>query len=64
MRGMKSHVEIKTDLEETPDKQARDDRDTLFQFGKLDKKNFSMDFRYPLSLFQAFSIALAIFDEQ
>jgi hypothetical protein len=34
----------------------------VMQFGKIDQDNFTMDFRYPLSPVQAFSIALTSFD--
>ncbi|KAG2185065.1 hypothetical protein INT43_000978 [Umbelopsis isabellina] len=34
----------------------------VMQFGKIDQDNFTMDFRYPLSPIQAFSIALSSFD--
>jgi len=37
--------------------------DTVFlQFGRVDKDVFNMDFRYPLSPFQAFAICLSSFD--
>ncbi|ERN16876.1 hypothetical protein AMTRI_Chr02g264420 [Amborella trichopoda] len=39
------------------------DSDTvLLQFGKVGKDMFTMDFRYPLSAFQAFAICLSSFD--
>lgn len=34
----------------------------LLQFGKVGKDMFTMDFRYPLSAFQAFAICLSSFD--
>jgi tubby-related protein 1 len=37
--------------------------DTVFlQFGRVGKDTFNMDFRHPLSVFQAFSICLSSFD--
>lgn len=39
------------------------DRDkVLLQFGKIGKDTFTMDYRYPLSAFQAFAICLSSFD--
>jgi hypothetical protein len=34
----------------------------LLQFGKIGKDMFTMDYRYPLSAFQAFAICLSSFD--
>lgn len=34
----------------------------IMQFGRVDKKTFSMDVCWPLSIFQAFGIALTSFD--
>jgi hypothetical protein len=34
----------------------------LLQFGKVSKDTFTMDYRYPLSAFQAFAICLTSFD--
>ncbi|XP_074561240.1 tubby-like F-box protein 8 [Curcuma longa] len=34
----------------------------LLQFGKVAKDTFTMDYRYPLSAFQAFAICLSSFD--
>lgn len=34
----------------------------LLQFGKIGKDTFTMDYRYPLSAFQAFAICLSSFD--
>ncbi|KAI5083781.1 hypothetical protein GOP47_0003524 [Adiantum capillus-veneris] len=34
----------------------------LLQFGKVGKDMFTMDYRYPLSAFQAFAICLSSFD--
>jgi hypothetical protein len=45
------------DMEDSPSSQ-----EALFLFGKKDKDLYAMDFAYPLSLVQAFSIAVACFD--
>nr|KAJ0185873.1 hypothetical protein LSAT_V11C900503380 [Lactuca sativa] len=34
----------------------------ILQFGKVGKDMFTMDYRYPLSAFQAFAICLSNFD--
>ncbi|KAJ9567131.1 hypothetical protein OSB04_003097 [Centaurea solstitialis] len=36
--------------------------DVILQFGKIGKDIFTMDYRYPLSAFQAFAICLSSFD--
>lgn len=36
----------------------------LLQFGKIGKNDFSLDFQYPMSALQAFSIALSSFDNK
>uniref|UniRef100_A0A2P2KW73 Tubby-like F-box protein 3 n=3 Tax=Rhizophora mucronata TaxID=61149 RepID=A0A2P2KW73_RHIMU len=42
---------------------AREDHDDIIlQFGKVGKDVFTMDFRYPISAFQAFAICLSSFD--
>jgi len=42
---------------------AQSDHDkVLLQFGKIGKDMFTMDYRYPLSAFQAFAICLSSFD--
>eukprot|EP00252_Welwitschia_mirabilis_P000644 TRINITY_DN10622_c0_g1_i1.p1 TRINITY_DN10622_c0_g1~~TRINITY_DN10622_c0_g1_i1.p1 ORF type:complete len:405 (+),score=54.05 TRINITY_DN10622_c0_g1_i1:442-1656(+) len=41
---------------------AQPDQDTvILQFGKVGKDMFTMDFRYPLSVFQAFAVCLTSF---
>ena len=43
--------------------QSGSDHDkVLLQFGKIGKDTFTMDYRYPLSAFQAFAICLSSFD--
>jgi hypothetical protein len=41
---------------------ADGDKDFVFMMGKTTEDCFNMDFKYPLSLFQAFAIAIARFD--
>ncbi|KAG7599501.1 Tubby-like C-terminal [Arabidopsis suecica] len=44
-------------------KQGQPDHDEMIlQFGKVGKDMFTMDYRYPLSAFQAFAICLSSFD--
>jgi hypothetical protein len=38
------------------------DDKVILQFGKVGKDMFTMDYRYPLSAFQAFAICLTSFD--
>ncbi|KAK6284800.1 hypothetical protein POUND7_003752 [Theobroma cacao] len=47
----------------TPSQPAPPDIDKIIlQFGKVGKDMFTMDYRYPLSAFQAFAIYLSSFD--
>ncbi|XP_019433366.1 PREDICTED: tubby-like F-box protein 8 [Lupinus angustifolius] len=47
----------------TPSQPAQSDYDkVILQFGKVGKDMFTMDYRYPLSAFQAFAICLTSFD--
>ncbi|GKV48247.1 hypothetical protein SLEP1_g55073 [Rubroshorea leprosula] len=47
----------------TPSQPAQPDHDKIIlQFGKVGKDMFTMDYRYPLSAFQAFAICLSSFD--
>uniref|UniRef100_A0A453S4E6 Tubby-like F-box protein n=1 Tax=Aegilops tauschii subsp. strangulata TaxID=200361 RepID=A0A453S4E6_AEGTS len=41
---------------------ASDHEKVILQFGKVTKDMFTMDYRYPLSAFQAFAICLTSFD--
>ncbi|OIT26821.1 PREDICTED: tubby-like F-box protein 5 [Nicotiana attenuata] len=41
---------------------AEEQEKVILQFGKIGKDIFSMDYRYPLSAFQAFAICLSSFD--
>ncbi|KAJ9560340.1 hypothetical protein OSB04_005500 [Centaurea solstitialis] len=42
--------------------QAQSHDKVILQFGKVGKDIFTMDYRYPLSAFQAFAICLSSFD--
>ncbi|XP_066382020.1 tubby-like F-box protein 11 [Miscanthus floridulus] len=44
------------------DPNNQDDDDVILQFGKIGKDLFTMDYRYPISAFQAFAICLSSFD--
>ena len=47
----------------TPSQPAPPEHDkVILQFGKVEKDIFTMDYRYPLSAFQAFAICLSSFD--
>lgn len=41
-----------------------DNRAVLFQFGKWDRETFTLDVNYPMSVFQAFGVAVSVFDEK
>lgn len=41
---------------------ASEQEKVILQFGKIGKDIFTMDYRYPLSAFQAFAICLSSFD--
>ncbi|KAK4773714.1 hypothetical protein SAY87_028733 [Trapa incisa] len=41
---------------------SADQEKLILQFGKIAKYIFTMDYRYPLSAFQAFAICLSSFD--
>jgi hypothetical protein len=43
---------------------ASDHDKVILQFGKVAKDMFTMDYRYPLSAFQAFTICLTSFDSK
>ncbi|XP_024362543.1 tubby-like F-box protein 6 [Physcomitrium patens] len=45
-----------------PTSSGSDHDKVLLQFGKIGKDMFTMDYRYPLSAFQAFAICLSSFD--
>jgi len=44
-----------------PDNSVGDEETVLLQFGKVDSDIFTMDYRQPLSAFQAFAICLSSF---
>lgn len=41
---------------------GQDNDDVILQFGKVGKDVFTMDYKYPISAFQAFAICLSSFD--
>lgn len=41
-----------------------DENNVILQFGRVGKDQFTMDFQYPLSAFQAFAICLSSFDNK
>lgn len=41
---------------------AAEQEKVILQFGKIGKDIFTMDYRYPVSAFQAFAICLSSFD--
>lgn len=45
-----------------PAQSSSDQDKIILQFGKVGKDMFTMDYRYPLSAFQAFAICLSSFD--
>jgi len=46
----------------TPSQPTPDPDKVILQFGKVARDMFTMDYRYPLSAFQAFAICLSSFD--
>lgn len=65
-RGRVTMASIKNfQLEITPDSSfqvpVEELGQVILQFGKTDKDIFTMDYRYPLSAFQAFAICLSSF---
>lgn len=50
------------DAPSTSQSTSSDHEKVLMQFGKVGKDIFTMDYRYPLSAFQAFAICLSSFD--
>lgn len=44
------------------DEDGQEHDDVILQFGKVGKDMFTMDYRYPISAFQAFAICLSSFD--
>ncbi|CAH2051345.1 unnamed protein product, partial [Thlaspi arvense] len=51
-------ADIDPSLDATPEEHDR----VILQFGKIGKDIFTMDYRYPLSAFQAFAICISSFD--
>lgn len=46
----------------SPSSNNQGEDDVILQFGKVGKDLFTMDYRYPISAFQAFAICLSSFD--
>ena len=42
--------------------EQNDEQDQIMQFGRIGKDEFSLDVQWPMSLFQAFAVALSSFD--
>lgn len=51
-------ADIDSSLDAPPEEHER----VILQFGKIGKDIFTMDYRYPLSAFQAFAICISSFD--
>lgn len=51
-------ADIDASLDAPPEEHER----VILQFGKIGKDIFTMDYRYPLSAFQAFAICISSFD--
>jgi tubby and related proteins len=49
-------------LDPSLDIPAAEQEKVILQFGKIGKGIFTMDYRYPMSAFQAFAICLTSFD--
>lgn len=56
-----STAEAPTTSQPAPPPPSEHDK-VILQFGKVAKDMFTMDYRYPLSAFQAFAICLSSFD--
>jgi hypothetical protein len=41
-----------------------DEEEVVMQFGRVDDDTFTCDYRYPLTAYQAFGIALSSFDSR
>jgi len=64
--SLKNFQLIQSDSQKAQDKKISrtdsDDKEWLFQMGKTTKDCYNVDFKAPLSMFQAFAIAIARFD--
>ncbi|XP_024383240.1 tubby-like F-box protein 6 isoform X1 [Physcomitrium patens] len=56
------NFQLVASMESLPTSSQSDRDKVLLQFGKIGKDIFTMDYRYPLSAFQAFAICLSSFD--
>lgn len=56
-RGRVTHASVKNYVLECPEEMNR----ACFEFGRCGKDDFALSFRYPLSTFQAFAMALSSF---
>ncbi|KAH6559578.1 hypothetical protein KP509_1Z003500 [Ceratopteris richardii] len=60
--SVKNFQLVATTTESAPQSSQSDYDKVLLQFGKVAKDVFTMDYKYPLSAFQAFAICLSSFD--
>ena len=56
--SIKNFILIDNSFDQNDEDQAK----SLIIFGKIDESTFALEFRHPLSLFQAFGIAMSEFD--
>ncbi|KAL3813193.1 hypothetical protein ACJIZ3_014461 [Penstemon smallii] len=56
------NFQLVADVDPTVNVPAGEQEKVILQFGKIGKDIFTMDYRYPISAFQAFSICLSSFD--
>ncbi|XP_051127128.1 tubby-like F-box protein 5 [Andrographis paniculata] len=56
------NFQLVADVDPSVDLPAEEKDKVILQFGKIGKDIFTMDYRYPLSAFQAFAICLSSFD--
>lgn len=56
------NFQLVADVEPYQNVSTAEQEKVILQFGKIGKDIFTMDYRYPLSAFQAFAISLSSFD--
>ncbi|XP_010531041.1 PREDICTED: tubby-like F-box protein 2 [Tarenaya hassleriana] len=56
------NFQLVADIDPSLDVPAEEHERVILQFGKIGKDIFTMDYRYPLSTFQAFAICISSFD--
>ncbi|KAK4490319.1 hypothetical protein RD792_000986 [Penstemon davidsonii] len=56
------NFQLEADVDPTHNVSASEQEKVILQFGKIGKDIFTMDYRYPISAFQAFAICLSSFD--